>query len=173
MMTLEQIQAANLNPRIVEEAHNQAEKRLLDVLETKKNHEQKAFILLNAYLTLALAILGVAGSIYKSVPSDNQWIPFFIAGILLITGSVLFSISLTDKNYGSVGSNPDMWLNQGIIDSTNEQHLYVMLAYITFHYQNRIEVSIKSNDAKTKLIRFGMYAGIFAPVALIISYFCI
>lgn len=124
-------------------------------------------------MTLSLAILGVAGSIYKSVPTDNQWIPFFIAGILLIIGSILFSISLTDKDYGSVGSNPNMWLDQGIIDSANDQHLYVMLAYITFHYQNRIDVSIKSNDSKTRLIRFGMYAGMLAPAALIVSYFCI
>lgn len=36
MMTLEQLGTANLNPKIVEEAHAQAEKRLLDILEAKK-----------------------------------------------------------------------------------------------------------------------------------------
>jgi len=65
MMTLEEIRASRINPLVVKEAHDQASKRLADVLDTKKTFEQKAFILFNAYIALALALFGVGGMLLR------------------------------------------------------------------------------------------------------------
>lgn len=173
MMTLDEIRSATLNPKIVEEAHKQAEKRLTDVLDTKKSFEQKAFVLLNAYLTLSLAVFGVAGSIYKTGWNSGQWIPFFASGLFLIFGAISFAVALMDDKYGAIGSNPDMWLNKETIGSNDDTALYAMLAYITFYYQERINQSIRSNERKAKRIKIGISLGILSPIALMLSYFII
>jgi hypothetical protein len=65
MMTLEEIERSNVNKEVAREAYEQATKRLVDTLETKKSYEQKAFTLFNAYLTITLALFGVGGALYK------------------------------------------------------------------------------------------------------------
>ena len=54
MMTLAELQTADLNPTVVREAYDHAAQRLADSLDTKKAFEQKAFTLLGGYLTISL-----------------------------------------------------------------------------------------------------------------------
>ena len=64
MLSLEQLKQSKINPLVAREAYLQAEKRLSDVLDTKKSVEQKASNLFSAYVTVALALFGIGGAIF-------------------------------------------------------------------------------------------------------------
>lgn len=112
MLTFEEVEASEINPKVVREALAQAEKRLKDVLETRESHDKKAFELLRAYVTLSVAALGAAG--------------FFLASHQLSLGAPLFLVgaalavrAIKAQTYGSVGSSPSMWLRRGVVDGGN------------------------------------------------------
>ena len=73
MLSLEQLKQSKINPLVAREAYLQAEKRLSDVLDTKKSVEQKASNLFSAYVTVALALFGIGGAIFK----DHALWPLF------------------------------------------------------------------------------------------------
>lgn len=165
-MTLEEIQYSKINPLVSREAYDQASKRLADALDTKKAFEQKAFILFNAYIALSLALFGVGGTIYRGAMETMPAWPFLVAGSMLLFGSALFVWALLDKGYGSLASDPDMWLNKGTIDG-EDGVVPLMLAYITFYHKDRITKSMEANDLKARLIRFGIFFGLAAPIPLL------
>ena len=166
MMTLSEIQAAKVNPLIAREAYEQAAKRLADVLDTKNKYEQKAFALFSGYLTLALALFGVASAIIKDGGLNQLAVGLLAAGALLMAGAICFILALLDRQYGSIGSSPDMWLEKGTIDG-DDAVLAKMLAYITYYHQERIDVSIAANLVKATRIRLGIFVGICSPLAIV------
>ncbi len=164
MLTKEAIKnLKHINMSIVREALNQAEKKLTDVIETKKQIEQKAFILFNGYLTLLIGEISASFVVKTTHPNLFYFlvslIPFFVLSLILIV------VSLHSYKYGSLGSNPSMWLEKTTLEG-NENSLKVMLGYITFYHQDRIKQSIQSNDAKLMLINLSAYSSL---VGLIIS----
>jgi len=159
-----------INPSIAREAYAQAEKRLSDTLETKKGFEQKAFVLFNAFIALALALCGVAATLYKTGGWANNVTPFLFSGLLMVAGAVCFALALLDKEYGALGSDPDMWLNSETIDG-EDSTLPLMLAYITHHHKNRIKKSIEANNRKRERIRLGIFVGLAAPVVIVLTLF--
>jgi hypothetical protein len=167
MMTLEQLQDANINPSVVREAYDQAAKRLADALDTKKAFEQKAFTLLGGYLTISLALFGAGGAVHESTRMQHLFVPFFVTGVLFVLGTVCFLLALKDDVYGALASHPDMWLNAGTIDGPDTV-LPTMLAYITFYHRERIDTSVAKNNSKAQWIRWGIYLGIAAPVIFMI-----
>ena len=168
-MTLDELKATNINEPIAREAHQQAQKRLEDVLNVKKELELKASALFGGYTTLALAVLALAGSLHKTLGLTVDVAGLGAAGGLLTLGAVFFVLALKDQNYGQLGSNPEMWLTEGIINSAVDNALPAMLAYVTYHYQTRIETSIASNRKKVGWLRCGIGCGVLAPLALIVS----
>ncbi len=173
MLSLLEIEKLHVNPAVAREAFEQASARLADILDTKKAFEQKAFTLFSGYLTVAIAVFGVGGAIYKG---DQAWSPlavaFLVAGALFVLGSILFMLALHDSTYGALASSPDMWLNAGTIDG-DATVLPRMLAYITFYHQDRIDTSTRANNRKAACIRWGIYAGVAAPFAfLFVAYLC-
>jgi hypothetical protein len=169
MMTLEEISASNINTTVAREAYDQASKRLGDALDTKKAHEQKAFTLFNGYVTVSLALFGVGGAILKEHGPANLILPFWATGALFLIGAIFFVVALIDKAYGALASDPSMWLNRGTIDG-DDSALGLMLAYITYHHQSRIDVSNASNRAKALRIRAGIIVGICAPLVLLLFF---
>jgi hypothetical protein len=169
MMTLDEIRASTINPIVVKEAHEQATKRLGDALDTKKTYEQKAFTLFSGYVTVSLALFGVGGAIFKEQGINHLVMPFWAAGVMFILGAILFVVSLRDKTYGAIASDPSMWLNKGTIDG-GDNVLSVMLAYITYYHQERIDISVKNNLIKAYLIRYGIYLGVAAPFVLLAMF---
>jgi hypothetical protein len=147
MMTLEEIRSSQINPNVAREAYNQADKRLTDVLETKKSFEQKAFTLFGVYVTAATALFGVGGAILK----DNYWnylsTPFFWTAGMFVAGAIFFILALMDKTYGALASDPEMWLNKGTIDGEDGM-VSLMLAYITYYHKQRIQKSTEANYSK-------------------------
>src|SRR6266436_284373 len=165
MMTLQEIRESTINPEVAKEAYDQAQKRLGDTLDTKKTYEQKAFTLFNGYMTASLALLGVGGAIFKEQGFNHLVLPFWVAGMMFVSGAIFFVLSLIDKNYGAIASEPSMWLNKGTIDG-DQNVLPLMLAYITYHHQERINISAANNLKKALLIRVGIILGIIAPIVL-------
>lgn len=166
MMTLEEIQKAKINPSVAREAYEQVSARLNDLLDTKKTFEQKAFTLLSGYLTVSLALFGVAGALYRDEELAALMCPFAVAGGLLVLGAICFVVALKETQYGALASAPDMWLNSGTIDG-DDSTVPLMLAYITYFHDNRISVSTRSNARKANWISCGIYIGIAAPFVLI------
>jgi hypothetical protein len=151
-MTLEEIERSQVNLDIAREAFDQASKRLADMLDTKKAFEQKAFTL-----------FGVAATLYKDHGLSFTVVSFVIVELTLIAGAVCFVFALMDEKYGAVASDPNMWLNKGTIDG-DETVLPRMLAYVTYYHQERIDISIESNNAKTTHIRRGILLGVATPI---------
>jgi hypothetical protein len=136
------------------------------MISIKNGFEQKAFVLFNAYIAISLTLFGVAGAAYKSGAIPGLVWPFAMAGLMFVFGAALLANALMDDKYGALGSGPAMWLKKGTIDG-EDSSLYVMLAYLTFHHNERIDISVTGNDRKAKVIRCGIFIGVFAPVALV------
>ena len=166
MLTLEGIERSNVNKEVAREAYEQATKRLVDALDTKKSYEQKAFTLFNAYLTISLALFGVGGALYKDDGFAFPVIAFWVCGGTFILGTVFFVLALMDDRYGALASNPDMWLNRGTIDG-DDTVLPRMLAYVTYYHQERIDQSTAANGKKAMHIRYGILIGLAAPIVLL------
>lgn len=163
MMTLEEIRQATINPEVAREAHAQAQKRLEDALVTKASHEQKAFALLAAYITVALglfSVFGIAAAIDRAVNHA-----FLVVGALYVFGAVLCGFALWPLTYGVPGSDPSAWLRRGVIDG-GENALSANLAYETFFHSERIQSSAQANRRKARFIRVGIAVGTGAPILL-------
>lgn len=169
MLTLTELQGLKLNAPVAREAYTQTEKRLMDALETRKSFEQKATSLFGAYVTISLAMFGIAAAIYRDPDTGAKVWPFFAAAMALAIGAGFFVCALKDAPYGAVGSSPDMWLTHGVIDG-DDPALASMLAYVTFHHNERIAISRASNARKARRIRWGIYLGAVAPFAFIIVF---
>ena len=169
MMSLEEIRVATINPLVAREAYDQASRRLEDILDTKKAYEQKAFTLFSGYLTVTLALLGVAGAVFKDAHHlTHLVVSLWLTGGVFGIGAVFLMLALLDKGYGAAGSDPQMWLTKDTIDGPDER-LSLMLAYVAYHHQERIDTSIKANEAKAFLIRCAIVAGVAAPILLCCS----
>lgn len=168
MMTLGELQGISINPEVARVAYEHAEKRLTDALATKASHEQKAFALLAACVTVSLAAFGVAGiAMARTDHWESMGLPFFFAGGAYSAGAVLALLALNTRTYGSIGSDPSMWLTPGIIDG-GEKALPAMLAYLTYFHHDRIVQSAQSNQLKAKLIWWCVMVGVASPVILAI-----
>jgi hypothetical protein len=170
MLSLEELKQSQINPLVAKEAYLQAEKRLSDVLDEKRTIEQKASNLFSAYVTVALALFGIGGTIFKNQGLNEKTWPFFITGTIFVLGAFVFMLALKDEEYGFLGSPPDMWLNRGTIDG-KDTALDAMFAYLAFHHARRIEVSAKSNKRKLFAVRKGMMIGIAATIVFAGCFF--
>lgn len=166
MLTLEQIRGtANINGAIAREAYDQAETRLKDVLDTKRDFEQKAFALFGGYVTVSIALFSTVGGLAHWYGITRLVIGLLVAAVIFLAGSGCFISALLIDDYGALGSDPSMWLQSGTIDGSDSV-LPLMLAYITYYHKKRIDQSITANNKKAARIRNGIVLGIFAPIAL-------
>jgi hypothetical protein len=172
MLSLEELRQSKINSLVAKESYLQAEKRLSDVLDTKKSVEQKASNLFSAYVTVALALFGIGGAIFKDQGLSHKTWPFFIAGAFFVLGALIFMAAIKDEEYGFLGSPPNMWLNKGTIDGDNNA-LDAMFAYLAFHHARRIEVSANSNKRKIFAVRVGMGIGIAATIIFAVCFFAV
>jgi hypothetical protein len=122
LMTPAQIQGCVVQPDVIKEAYGQVEKRLSDMLETKKSFEQRASTLLASFSALALALIGAGGAFFTSQPLVGhapKGLPyaFFIASIPMILALWSMVRALQPVRAGNLGSTPDFWLRPGVIDA--------------------------------------------------------
>ena len=149
---------------IVKEGVSQAEKRLTDALDTRKQLEQKAFTLLGGYITVSMALFGFAATLGKQ---HLLFSTLLAMGALFFVGIIFLIRSLRTSDYGTLGRCPDIWLQQGTIDGTSAT-LATILAYVLYDYDNRIRVSDGSNNTKGELLNYAIMCGASSP-----AFFCL
>lgn len=172
MMTLEELQLSTINGAVAREAYTQVDRHLLDLLDVRKSLEQKAATLMGAYVTISLALFGVGGAFFKDAGTITKVWPFFGAGLIFFVGALCFIAALKSGQYAAVGSTPEMWLNRGTIDGSDNA-VAAMLAYITFHHRERIAICIKGNGQKIRWIDFGIFLGPMAPIVFLILFLAV
>jgi hypothetical protein len=173
ILTPAQLQAAIINPDVAKEAYAQVEKRLSDLLETKKSFETRAASMLSSFITLALALTGVGASIITTHLIDTvpKVLPFlfFVPAIPLIYAAWRLLEVLLPTHYGNLGTSPDIWLEQGCIDAADNV-VPDMQAYMLHHMANRINTTQRSNDVKAKDIVDAANWATSAPIILCLGF---
>jgi len=170
ILTLDELQAATIQPDVAKEAYAQVEKRLSDLLETKKSFESRAASMLTGFTTLALAVAGAGGSFFTSQPLIDHapkllpWVFFFVAALLLVAAWTMLG-ALIPARYGNLGTAPEVWLVRGVIDA-EANVVPAMQAYMVHHMNERIALTETANNAKAKSIAEGAFLATMAPLAL-------
>lgn len=120
-----------------------AEKRLMDTLDTKKQLDQKAFILLSGYILVVI-------SLFQLAFNSDDGASYFVNGTALIlcagVGSLFASILI--RRYGTNGRHPADWLHDSSYLTVKTKHTALIYAYVLHDYIDRIEESKKSNASK-------------------------
>jgi len=163
MMTLEELQNAQINPDVAREAFDQASKRLADILDTRKSSDQKAFTLFSGYLTISLGLFAAGVALLNDKQARHVVVTVWAAGSVFLAAAFLLVMALLDAEYGAMGSDPKMWLTPGVIDG-GEAAIPAMLAYLGFQYQERIDRSAQANERKALWTRVGVFLGMLAPL---------
>jgi hypothetical protein len=169
MMTLEELQSSTINAAVAREAYTQVDRYLLDILATRSSFEQKSTTLMSAFITISLALFGIGGAIFQKNALDATELPFFVAGFFFLLGAGCFIVALKVGTYAAVGSTPEMWLNEGVIDGPDNA-VDQMLAYLTYYHRERIEISVTGNKLKAKWIDAGIILGAIGPVAFVLLF---
>jgi hypothetical protein len=169
ILTLDDLYATPINPDVAKEAYAQVEKRLTDLLETKKNFETRAASMLTAFVTLALALSGAGASLFTShlmdtAPTLLPW-AFFVPALPLMYAAWTLLEVLIPSHYGNLGTSADIWLEQGVMDAADNV-VPDMQAYMVHHMRQRIVITERANDAKAKDIRSATRWATAAPVLL-------
>lgn len=154
-----------LNKNSIITGITQAEERLRDSLETKKNLESKTFTLLNSYLLATIAIFSVAAYCHENKINTFFTIPpLILSGTALLIGCVYLILSLSVSNYGTLGRLPDTWLREGVVNDENEDNFILNMAHILHDYQDRILTSDESNHRRSKNLNRAIYCGLFSAI---------
>jgi hypothetical protein len=145
-----------LNGRAIKFYLDEAEKRLQDILNTKRELEQKAYVLFAGYITAAFALFGLA----ERLEDISYWLIgsafFFCFGVVM-----LFFVINTSK-YGTVGRNPYDWLEDPVYLTVKSNHLAHIYAYVLHDYIADIEISKQSNAYKVFYLRVAVLLGLFS-----------
>jgi hypothetical protein len=170
ILTLDELQASTIQADVAKEAYAQVEKRLSDLLETKKSFETRAASLLTGFTTLALALAGAGGTFFTSqplvdhAPKGLPW-AFFLAAIPLLLAAWSMLIALYPTLYGNLGTSPEVWLVRDVIDAPDNV-VPPMQAYMVFHMNQRITDAEKANNKKAKHIIEGAFLATLSPLVL-------
>jgi len=154
----------NLNEEMIKEYCRLGEERLKDCLDTKKQLEQKSFILLGGYITISLALFHISMQ-----PTID--ISYGISACFLLIGIIFLLWSIKFSTYGNLGKNPKYWLQDKkylILPNDHNKYIY---AYNLVNLMERIEYSKKRNEKKRAKIIIAIYAGFFSLTPFIILFF--
>src|SRR5271157_2435611 len=154
----------NLNEEMIKEYCRLGEERLKDCLETKKQLEQKSFILLSAYITISLVLFHIS-------TQENASIAYGISACILFIGIFFLLWSIKLSFYGNLGKNPKYWLQDKKYLTLNSDYNRYIYAYNLKNLMDKIEVCKKSNQEKRAKISIAIYAGFISIIPFIILFF--
>jgi hypothetical protein len=168
-ITSDELLTGDLYLPTVREAASQVDKRLADLLDTKKTFDQRAIALLGPSVSLAVALAGASG---LAVLSSNPEIVAALAAssICMTLAAVACVLSLQVRNYGAQGADPAHWLKPGTLTGSDVE-LAQALAELIWHHRERINDSTTSNDSKRLWFTCATCLAIAAPVVLAVVYF--
>ncbi len=155
----------NINLETARYALSDVMERLTDALDTKKTLEQKAYTILGGYITITMAIFGFTTQ--QSSDTYLFWTLLIMGGFFSI-GIVSVLFSLKSSQYGSIGSYPDAWIRDGVING-NDNALATNIAYITQDYQEPLTQSDASNKKKAFFLNCAIMAGVASPILFAFS----
>ena len=158
MLTESELAARTINAEVAREAFLQADVMLIDVLDNRKALEQRAFILLAGYLPYTGSIIPAAAASWGAKAA-------LIAAAL---GIVLLLASFRGMTYPARGTSPRAWINAGIIDGS-ESALAHTHAHLARQMADRIDLGIKANGSKLRLINAALACGAASIVVLAAS----
>ena len=175
IMSLAEIQQATIQAEVAKEAFTQVEKRLSDLIETKKSFETRAQALLTGYTTLALAVIGAGGSFFTSAPLVGHApslmpVAFFAAGIPLLIAVYCMVWALQPASYGNLGSSPHIWLKPGVINAP-ENVVPTVQAFLVYFMAERITATEAANTLRATLIAQGSRYALASPIMLFVGVF--
>lgn len=173
LMTPEEIQACTVQPDVAKEAYAQVEKRLTDLLETKKSFEQRASTLLTGFSALALALVGAGGAFFTSQPLVGhapKYLPFaFFAAAIPMIWAVWYMVRAQQPiSAGLLGSTPDFWLRPGVIDAPGNV-VPAVQAYVVYYMADRINTTERANSVREMLLLDGCMRALAAAAVLIVG----
>lgn len=154
MLSATELSSSHINAEVAREAYAHASAMLDDVLQNRKDIEQKCFILLAGYLPLSAAIYG----------QSPLTIPAKIAMAFVVGGIVALLTSFYGMKYPARGTSPRAWIAHGIIDG-REDALAHTLAHLTRQMADKIDVGIKANARKIRLLNAAGMCGVLAIAA--------
>lgn len=169
MLSLKQLQSGKVNEAVAREAYIQVDRYLTDILATRNLYDQKATALMSAFITISLALFGIGGAIFQKNVADVTAVPFFASGIIFLLGAGFFIAALKAGTFGAVGSTPEMWLSKGVIDGRKNAVAH-MLAYLVYYHSERIEISVRGNRLKSRLIGTGIVIGANGPLIFMLLF---
>lgn len=177
VLTLTQLETVAIQPDVGKEAYSQVEKRLIDLLETKKSLETRAASMLASFTTLALAVAGAGAAFFSSQPLVDHahkglpWI-FFITGLLFMLGAWSMVVVLIPSENGNLGTSPEIWLESGVIDAPSNITPDIQ-AYMLVYMGERIDKTMAANEKKADYMIQGAFLASSAPLALSLGIFCL
>lgn len=138
---------------------------LRDLLAAKVQYEQKAAVLMGAFITLAVGLAGAA-------LLGREALRTFTENVLLLSAfgfgvSALFCMwALRDQVYGMAGINPRDWLTEFWMRSDSKDATTAKAsAMMAEELQEDIKQTIDRNEQKADAISTGIYIGIVAAFA--------
>ena len=169
IITADQIRSLdNLNDEAIKFYLSLAEQRLSDELDTKKQFEQKSFILLSGYITAAIALFGFA----EKFQSSSFW--FNMTAVVFCTGILPLFLSLKSSNYGKLGRHPEDWLMSTdylILSAEKITHMY---AYTLRGFVNKVNASKESNRKKNTRLNIAVILGLCSVLPFLVKVlFCL
>jgi hypothetical protein len=167
MLTLDDLRSRTIDAETAREALEQSHRRLSDAIDTKKAYEQKASTFFSVYVAICLTLFGVAATLFKEEGLTLRVGAFLFVGVFFLVGALLFVDALWHREYGTLGSQPDFWLLDGVIDGDSHT-LATMRAYLASYHFKRISISDRHNDLKRLRIAQGVLLGAFAPLLLVV-----
>jgi len=166
MLDLDAISKKNIALATAREALTQCEKRLGDLLEEKKSLETKATTVFSAFVGIATTVFGVGTALVKSQIAGIIPAPFFMSGVCFVVAAMMLIMVIAPRPGGYLGSTPDWWLKDGYIDTDEASGLPRALAYMVFHYKNRIDEANASNQGKRYWFVISLFVGLFGALAI-------
>lgn len=152
----------------IKDGIDNAERRLQDLLSTKKSMEYKAVNIFKSQITIASIILAIVNTDLIKITDFTLWL-VLASVVLFIAGSIFSLFCLQVANYGAVGGHPINWLQENIIKE--EKNLKKLSLLNLDCYVERLDISEKSNKQKAQFLQFSIWLLIVAIIPLVISLF--
>ena len=140
-----------------------AEERLSDALDTKKQLDQKAFILFSGYMVATFALIGMS----ERFVDLAYW--FNASAIFFGAGAVPLFLCIRTMTYGTKGRHPEDWLGSGgsYLQVKDKKMAYIY-AYTLHDHIGRIDMSKKSNETKVFYLNTAIGFGLLSLAPFII-----
>lgn len=172
LLSLDQLSKAAIDPEVAKEAYAQVEKRLADLLETKKSFETRAASMLASFVSIELALMATAIALLNSgiLKGTMEGLPYvlFLTAVPLVYATFTLCEALLPTHYGNLGASPEIWLQQGIMDQPiSVAH---MQSYAIFHMAKRIDMTEASNNAKAECLKTAAWISAATPIVFTVLF---